>query len=211
MLSFYVGRFDSVEINNSFYRLPNTAALRNWRDITPVGFDFSVKASRYLTHMKKLKEPRPGLKKFLLRVESLKEKLGPILFQLPPGWQCNSDRLHAFLDALPEKHSYSFEFRDPTWHNQTVYTLLKRFNAAFCIYELAGFQSPTEVTADFVYVRLHGPSAAYQGRYTRKSLEAWARRIAKWRRSFKHIYVYFDNDQAGYAAQNALELKRLLE
>jgi uncharacterized protein YecE (DUF72 family) len=211
MLSFYVERFDSVEINNSFYRLPDTAALKNWRAITPAGFDFSVKASRYLTHMKKLKEPRPGLKKFLPRVESLKEKLGPILFQLPPGWQCNPDRLQAFLDALPEKHSYSFEFRDSTWHSQTVYTLLKRFNAAFCIYELAGFQSPTELTADFVYVRLHGPSAAYQGRYTRKSLEAWAGRIAEWRRSLKDIYVYFDNDQAGYAAKNALELKRLLE
>ena len=211
MLSFYAERFDSVEINNSFYRLPNPAALRSWRDLTPAGFDFSVKASRYLTHMKKLKEPRPGLRKFLPRVESLKEKLGPILFQLPPGWQCNPDRLHAFLDALPEKHSYSFEFRDSTWHGQTVYRLLKRFNAAFCIYELAGFQSPTEVTADFVYVRLHGPSAAYQGRYTRKSLEAWARHISKWRHSSKDIYIYFDNDQAGYAAQNALELKRLLE
>jgi uncharacterized protein YecE (DUF72 family) len=211
MLSFYFQRFDCVEINNSFYRLPNIHALKTWHDTTPAGFCFSVKGSRFLTHMKKLKDPKPGLKKFFSRIERLGKKLGPILFQLPPNWHCNPDRLHGFLEALPPSHSYGFEFRDPSWHTDSVYRLLERFNAAFCIYELAGFQSPIKLTADFAYVRLHGPLGPYQGRYGRKSLAAWADRIGDWRRSCRRIHVYFDNDQAGYAALNALELKKLLE
>jgi uncharacterized protein YecE (DUF72 family) len=211
MLPFYAQKFDSVEINNSFYRLPAPEALRSWRDITAAEFDFAVKGSRFLTHMKKLKDPKLGLKKFFRRIDTLGQKLGPILFQLPPNWQCNVDRLHAFLDALPEKHRYGFEFRDPSWHVSNIYKLLEGFNAAYCIYELAGFHSPIEITADFAYVRLHGPSGAYQGCYSRKSLSAWAERIGKWRPVLRHIYVYFDNDQCGYAAQNALELKELVE
>jgi uncharacterized protein YecE (DUF72 family) len=211
MLDFYVQKFDSVEINNSFYRLPIPGALKNWRDNTPKGFEFAVKGSRYLTHMKKLKDPKPGLKNFFSRIKLLGNKLGPIVFQLPPRFECNSKRLETFLVALPKKRRYSFEFRDPTWHRPEIYKLLERHNAAYCIYELAGFQSPIEVTADFVYIRLHGPSGPYQGLYTKKSLAAWASRIEKWRHSLKQVYIYFDNDQAGYAARNALELKTLLE
>ena len=211
MLAFYIQKFDSVEINNTFYRLPIPGALKNWRDSTPDSFDFSVKGSRYLTHMKKLKDPKPGLKNFFSRIRLLGKKLGPIVFQLPPRFECNPERLHAFLKALPAKHSYSFEFRDPSWHGREIYQLLERFNAAYCIYDLAGFQSPIELTADFVYIRLHGPSGPYQGLYTKKSLAAWASRIRKWLETSKHVYIYFDNDQAGYAAQNALELKKLLK
>ena len=211
MLHFYVQKFDSVEINNSFYRLPIPDAVRDWRDHTPKGFGFSVKGSRYLTHMKKLKDPKPGVKNFFSRIDLLGKKLGPIVFQLPPRFDCNSERLQAFLVALPKKHIYSFEFRDPSWHRPEIYHLLERFNAACCIYELAGFQSPIELTADFVYVRLHGPSGPYQGLYTKKSLAMWAARIEKWRQRLKQVYVYFDNDQAGYAARNALQLKTLLQ
>ena len=210
MLLFYVGRLDTVEINNSFYRLPVATAVKNWYEVTPAKFCFSVKGSRYLTHMKKLKDPEPGLAKFFRPIDKLKEKLGPVVFQLPPGWQCNAERLASFLAALPRKHRYAFELRDATWHNQTIYSLLCRHNAAFCIYELAGFQSPAEITADFAYVRLHGPLGAYQGSYTREHLVGWARQIHGWRGTLKDIYIYFDNDQNGFAALNALELKDMV-
>jgi uncharacterized protein YecE (DUF72 family) len=207
MLVFYARQFDTVEINNSFYRLPIPGAVRCWRETTPPEFCFSVKGSRYLTHMKKLKDPKPGLAKFFRAIENLGKKLGPIVFQLPPGWRCNADRLDSFLKALPHKHRYSFELRDSSWHNQDVYTLLRRHNAAFCIYELAGFQSPGEITADFVYVRLHGPLGAYQGSYTKDHLAGWARQIRRWQQILKDVYLYFDNDQSGFAALNASELK----
>ncbi len=211
MLNCYTSRFETVEINNSFYRLPSISALKQWRDSAPAGFCFAVKGSRYLTHMKKLKDPKPGLGKFFSRIDHLEKKLGPILFQLPPGWKCNGERLGSFLAALPKKHRYAFEFRDVTWHNSTIYELLRRYNAAFCIYELAGFEAAPEITADFTYVRLHGPLAnAYQGRYTRQRLTSWARRIKRWRGTLKDIYVYFDNDQQGFAAINALELKKMV-
>lgn len=160
--------------------------------------------------MKKLKDPKSGLQKFLQRVETLGKKLGPILFQLPPAWRCNLDRLASFLAALPPKHRSAFEFRNPTWHDQTTYELLRRYNAAFCVYELAGFQSPIEITADFAYIRFHGPGGAYQGRYKEKQLGNWASQINRWQGRLKDIYVYFDNDQHGYAACNALELIKLL-
>jgi uncharacterized protein YecE (DUF72 family) len=210
MLLFYAGRFDTVEINNSFYRLPILTAVKNWYEITPSKFCFSVKASRYLTHMKKLKDPEAGLAKFFQRIEDLEEKLGPIVFQLPPGWRCNVDRLASFLKALPRTHRYSFELRDSSWHNQDVYTLLRGHNAAFCIYELAGFQSPGEITADFAYVRLHGPLGPYQGSYSKDHLADWSRQIRRWQRILKDVFVYFDNDQSGFAALNASELKHRL-
>jgi uncharacterized protein YecE (DUF72 family) len=210
MFPFYVQHFDTVEVNNSFYRLPTTTALRDWNKIAPSKFCFAVKASRFLTHMKKLKDPKPGLRIFLERMNALERKLGPLLFQLPPRWQCNSERLASFLAVLPRKHRSAFEFRDPTWHQQTIYRLLRRYNSAFCGYELAGFQSPIEITADFAYIRLHGPNAAYPGRYTEKLLAGWAEQIRHWQRRLTDVYVYFDNDQHGYAALNALELKKIL-
>jgi uncharacterized protein YecE (DUF72 family) len=211
MLSSYGRQFDTVEINNSFYRLPTMIAIENWRDLTPAEFCFSVKGSRYLTHMKKLKDPKPGLAKFFRRIEKLGKKLGPILFQLPPGWQCNVDRLDSFLTVLPRKHRYAFEFRNLSWHNQAIYELLRRHNAAFCVYELAGFQSPGEITTDFTYVRLHGPLGAYQGSYQKERLADWWRQIRRWQQTLKDAFVYFDNDQGGFAARNALELKAMLK
>jgi uncharacterized protein YecE (DUF72 family) len=210
MLRWYLERFDTVEINNSFYRLPAAQTFAAWRDATPARFTFAVKGSRYITHRKKLKDAVPALSRFLPPVEALGAKLGPILFQLPPRWSCNVARLTEFLSSLPARHRYTFEFRDPSWHDPAVYRLLTRHNAAFCIYELGGFVSPLAVTADFVYVRLHGPGAKYQGDYAADALEAWAWRIRGWRRALEAVYVYFDNDQAGYAAKNAAELKRLV-
>jgi uncharacterized protein YecE (DUF72 family) len=210
MLAWYQEHFDTVEINNSFYRLPTESALEQWRSSTPANFCFSVKGSRYLTHMKKLKDPDAGLEKFFSRVDLLKNKLGPILFQLPPNFDVNMQRLEEFLDALPRHHRYSFEFRNETWNNAEVFRLLRKRNVAYCAFHLAGYQSPVEITADITYVRLHGPGGKYQGSYDDKALGSWARRIKEWRRELKAIYVYFDNDDSGYAAQNALRLRELV-
>jgi uncharacterized protein YecE (DUF72 family) len=208
MLSFYVDHFNTVEINNTFYHLPLPGTLDTWRRRTPPAFCFAVKASRFLTHMKKLKDPEQGLARFLPLVERLKHKLGPVLFQLPPRWACDADRLESFLQALPRRHRYSFEFRDSSWHAPMIYRLLERYDVAFCIYQLAGFSSPIQLTTDFTYIRLHGPtSKAYQGSYDDASLTKWAERIDGWQTKLKSIYVYFDNDQSGFAAKNALQLK----
>ncbi len=210
LLDYYCQHFDSVEINNSFYHLPSEHALEQWRDTTPPGFRFAAKASRYITHMKKLKDPQQGLETFMERIDLLGNKLGPILYQLPPRWHCNPARLAAFLDALDETRRHAFEFRDESWINADILQMLEQHNAAFCIYELAGYRSPLHVTADFVYIRLHGPEGAYQGSYDGRTLAAWARRIGKWRAQGIDVYCYFDNDEAGYAVENALDLQARL-
>lgn len=209
MLAYYTTLFETVEINNSFYRLPSEDALEQWRESTPAKFLFAMKASRFLTHMKKLKDPEPGLANFMPRADILGRKLGPILFQLPPWWDCNAERLEGFLEALPRRHRYSFEMRNAGWHNLEIYRLLRKHSAAFCIFEIAGFQSTQEITANFTYVRLHGPGGAYQGSYSRETLLEWASRIRGWRKDLRDIYVYFDNDQEAFAARNALTLKEL--
>jgi uncharacterized protein YecE (DUF72 family) len=209
-LEYYAGRFSTVEINNSFYRRPERATLIQWRDATPRSFLFAVKASRYITHMKKLTDSRKPLAAFLARVGVLEDKLGPILFQLPPRWKVNAERLRAFLRLLPKDRRFAFEFRDPSWFTQEVYDALADAKAAFCIYQLAGLQSPGEMTADFVYVRLHGPTAeAYRGRYPAQTLRGWAGAFAGWTRAGKDVYCYFDNDEAGYAALDAARLREM--
>jgi uncharacterized protein YecE (DUF72 family) len=141
----------------------------------------------------------------------LRQTLGPILFQLPPRWPANPERLENLLAILPRKLRYAFEFRDPSWHTPPIYEILRHHNAAFCIFDFAGFQSPLEITADFTYIRLHGPGGKYQGSYSHSALSGWAERIAEWRGRLRSVFVYFDNDQEGYAARNALELKQLVE
>ena len=210
MLNYYARDFDTVEVNNSFYRLPAAATFDAWRKSTPAAFSFAVKGSRYLTHRKKLLDPKPALDRLMEAAEGLGRKLGPILFQLPPNWQCNPDRLQAFLRSLSSGPRYSIEFRDQSWHNSQVFQLLRDHNVAFCIYELGGVRSPIEVTADFVYVRLHGPGNKYQGDYSTETLKSWAAHIERWIDSSRDVYVYFDNDQAGYAVKNARELKQRL-
>jgi len=209
-LDHYARHFDTVEVNSTFYRLPPESGLDMWRESSPKGFTFAAKGSRFLTHMKKLKDPAPGIAKFFERVDRLGHKLGPIVFQLPPFWEVNLERLEAFLDALPPRHKYAFELRNPTWHTEIVYRLLRRHNAAFCIFEIAGFQSGLEITANWTYIRLHGPGGAYEGSYPGATLRHWARNIRNWQRDLRAIYLYFDNDQSGYAVQNALFLKRQL-
>jgi uncharacterized protein YecE (DUF72 family) len=207
-LAHYARYLASVEVNRSFYRLPTAEQFAAWRQATPPGFVFAVKASRYITHLKKLMAPETTLPPLLAAVAGLEEKLGPLLFQLPPRWRPDPGRLQVFLEALPAGVRAAFELRDARWHSDAVLNLLEAHGAAFCVYELAGFVSPRAVTADFAYLRLHGPGAAYGGRYGRWALAAWA----DWLRSQKvaAAYVYFDNDEAGYAVQDALDLEAML-
>lgn len=209
-LKYYAKHFLSVEINSSFYHLPEKKTLQHWQQTVPDDFIFCVKASRYITHMKKLNDPQQSLATFFEHISLLGEKLGPILFQLPPHWNFNAERLNGFLHMLSADYCYAFEFRDQSWHNAEAYDLLSKHNAAFCIYELDGFLSPKKITADFVYVRLHGPNGAYQGSYGAPTLSGWAGAFSTWSSQGREIYCYFDNDEAGYAAQNALQLNEML-
>lgn len=210
MLDYYAQHFDTVELNTTFYRLPPENGVDQWRESTPKGFTFAAKGSRFITHMKKLSDPELAIERYFERVDRLGAKLGPIVFQTPPWWEDNLERLDAFCAALPPKHRYAFELRNPTWHSAECYRILKRHNAAFCIFEIAGFHSPIEITANWTYVRLHGPGGAYQGSYSEETLRTWAERIRSWMEELRAAYVYFDNDQAGYAVQNALELNRMV-
>jgi uncharacterized protein YecE (DUF72 family) len=210
MLQEYAGHFLTVEINNSFYRLPAAGTFEEWREAVPSGFVFAVKASRYITHMKKLKDTEQAVSLLLERARFLAEKLGPILFQLPPRWSLDIDRLRSFLELLPKGYRYAFEFRDPSWFAPEVYEALSGIGAAFCIFDLNGMLSPKEVTSDFVYIRLHGPDGPYRGKYESETLAGWAGAISTWRREGRDVYCYFDNDEAGYAPQDALRLLNML-
>lgn len=210
-LRHYSQHFRTAEINSTFYGMPDKTTLAQWRDCTPDGFVFAVKASRYITHMKKLKDPEQPVASFLDRVRVLGEKLGPILFQLPPNWTLNLERLRSFLDALPRGVRYAFEFRAPSWFGERTEEALSEKGAAFCIYDFAHRQSPRSVTADFVYVRLHGPDGAYKGSYDDAALSGWAGDIAAWSREGKEAFCYFDNDEKGHAVSNALRLNELIK
>jgi uncharacterized protein YecE (DUF72 family) len=208
---FYSLFFDTVELNNPFYRLPSKQTFESWYEKSKDGFLYVVKASRFITHMKKLKDVKAALDLFLDHCNLLREKLGPILFQLPPGWLLNKDRLREFLAQLPQGYRFVFEFRNPSWYTEEVYQLLEKYNCAFCIYQLAGHMSPMVTTAGWVYIRLHGPTKnKYQGSYDFRTLREWASRCIEWRRSGKDVYVYFDNDDSGYAAFNAQVLEMLV-
>lgn len=205
-LAYYARHFSTVEINNTFYKLPAKKTLAAWRDGTPRHFLFACKASRFITHMKKLKDPEQAFTRFFDAVAVIEPKLGPILFQLPPRWHVNVERLAAFLATLPAGRRYAFEFRDESWFTPDVSDLLAQHGAALCAYDIAGRRSPAEVTADFAYVRLHGPGAAYEGRYDGRALSGWKRRFDGWRAEGKDVYCYFDNDQKAYAVGDALRL-----
>jgi uncharacterized protein YecE (DUF72 family) len=209
-LGFYAERLASVEVNGTFYRLIAQETFRKWCEQTPAGFVFACKGSRYLTHMKRLKEQGEGVRRLFERLEALEKRLGPVVFQLPDRFTPDLERLAAFIDALPRAHRYAFEFRDAAWFVPAVLSLLAERNVALCLYEFAGREAPFEVTADFVYIRLHGPDGAYQGSYSDAALEGWADRIRGWTRRGRDVYCYFDNDQNAYAPENALRLQALM-
>lgn len=209
-LTFYHSIFDTVELNNSFYKQPAPEKFSAWKKEVPKNFIYAVKANRYFTHLKKLKVSATDVNVFLDSAARLGEKLGPILFQLPPKWNVNLERLEAFLKLLPNSFRYAVEFRNATWYNLEVYALLQSYNVAFCIYELGSHISPSIQTANFLYIRLHGPGEKYKGNYSEATLKLWADFANKTAKTGKDVYLYFDNDEAAYAAFNAQQFLRLL-
>jgi uncharacterized protein YecE (DUF72 family) len=207
---YYARIFDTVEINNSFFRLPTATAFAAWREQAPPDFVYAVKASRFLTHMKKLRDPEEPLQRFFDRVRHLGSTLGPILYQLPPRWQVNLARFETFLSALPQGYSHVVEFRNASWLIDEVFELMERYSVAHCIHDMRPLSIPARVTAPPVYIRLHG-DPAHGGDYQAASLEIWTKRITEWQRRGLDIFVYFNNDIGGFAVQNAQTLKELLE
>ena len=210
-LNYYLNFFNTVEINNSFYRLPTAETFANWRQAVPPDFIYSVKASRFITHLKKLKDTQQALVDFIDHAAALEEKLGPILFQLPPRWNCDVARLAQFLQSLPAGLLYTFEFRNHTWYHEQVYDLLQQHQVAFCIYDLEQHQSPVVVTSNLVYIRLHGPIGKYNGSYSDEVLQNWAQAAYNWARESKTVYIYFDNDIGGHAVVDAQRLRAFVE
>ena len=208
-LKYYTKKFCTVELNNSFYRQPKKENFIAWKKSVPKDFVFAVKANRYFTHLKKLNVSAEDVDDLIDRCSGLGEKLGPILFQLPPRWKINFERLHRFLKLLPKGFQYTFEFREPSWYTTEIYDLLNAHNCACCIYHLAGHQSPILAIADFVYIRLHGPGEKYQGSYNENELKHWMKLAQSWIKEKRKVYIYFDNDQDAYAVFNALTLKEL--
>jgi uncharacterized protein YecE (DUF72 family) len=207
--SFYARSFDTVEINNSFYRLPSAGAFEAWRRQAPVGFVYSVKASRYLTHLKKLTEAEAPLSTFLERISYLVETLGPVLYQLPPNWRVNLPRFERFLGALPASTTHVVEFRDESWLSEEVFRLMEQHGVAHCIHDMHPLQVPPRVTARTVYIRFHG-DMQHSGDYPPATLATWALRIEDWHRQGHDVFAYFNNDIFGYAIKNALALKHML-
>jgi len=210
-LGYYAGKLHCVEVNNTFYKLPDPATLTNWSAQTPAHFIFAIKAWRVITHRKKLRDCGEAVDTFLELVTLLGDKLGPVLFQLPPHWHCNSQRLNEFLKLLPRQFRYTFEFRDPSWHTDEIYSLLMEHDAAFCMFELGDMQSPIISTADFIYIRLHGPKGPYTGNYSVRRLRKWADKISGWQAQGKDVFIFFDNDEAAYAVKNAILTDKLIK
>lgn len=207
---FYARHFATVEINNTFYRLPSDAVFDGWREQAPPGFVYALKASRFLTHVKRLADPAAPLEKFLSRARRLGDHLGPILYQLPPNWRVNLERLDGFLALLPRDLTHVVEFRDPTWLVEPTFELLARHGVSFCIISLPGFECPVRATAPTVYIRLHGAEWLYAGRYSLDQLRGWAEIIRRFLEEGCQVFVYFNNDAFGFAVANALELRELL-
>jgi uncharacterized protein YecE (DUF72 family) len=213
-LEHYARRFDTVEVNNTFYRLPNREAVANWERTVPAGFLFAVKMSRYLTHVRRLRDLDLGLQRFYERIEPLlrSPKLGPLLWQLPPTFRRDDDRLANALARLPRDHRHCFEFRHPSWFVDDVYELLRAHGAALVIGdrpEVKEFQAHV-FTAPWTFVRFHYGSRGRRGNYSETELREWAARFAEWRESVE-IFAYFNNDWEVFAVRNALRLKQLLQ
>lgn len=206
----YASVFDTVEINNTFYNLPEVSTFRQWRRRAPQGFLYAIKASRYLTHMKKLKDPREPLENLLGRARELGHHLGPILYQLPPRWARNPQRLGDFLAALPNRWRHVVEFRDPSWYHEESYDLLRRHGVALCLHDMPGSESPRLATAPFVYARYHGARGGYEGDYPHQRLAAWADWLGGQAGQGLDVYAYFNNDIGGFAPVNARQLREYL-
>ncbi|GIW42156.1 MAG: hypothetical protein KatS3mg076_2733 [Candidatus Binatia bacterium] len=206
--SHYARVFDTVEINNTFYRLPPAEVFERWRAAAPPGFLYALKFSRFGTHVKRLRDPAPVLENFLDRASRLEEHLGPILVQLPPNWKARPERLEGFFEAAAGAPvRWVVEFRDPSWLSEEVFRILERHGAALCIHDLLE-DHPRRRTADWVYLRYHGVN--YGGRYGPARLAREAAEIVEWLRAGIDVFAYFNNDREGWAVKDARDLRRFV-
>ena len=206
----YAQHFDTVEINNTFYHLPKEVSLQRWHKQAPKNFLYAVKANRYITHIKRLKDVSEEVDRFFERIGLLKSKLGPVLYQLPPSLRKDLDLLESFIKLLPKKLPAVFEFRHNSWFSEDTFELLNKYNAAFCVHDLSGKETPRIVTADIIYVRFHGPTGKYEGDYSKSMLQSWAKWLKDHTKEVRGIYAYFNNDIGGHAIQNTKQLKEQL-
>lgn len=204
---FYADHFDTVELNTSFYRLPRAEAFAGWRRRAPDGFTFAVKASRYLTHIKRLSEPAEPLERFWSRARRLGERFGPVLYQLPPRWALNEERLRSFLALVPRDHAQAIEFRDRRWYHPGVLEMLDAAGVALCLHDMPLSAPSVGRVGPLVYMRFHGSGALYGGRYTDEVLDAWADRMAEWSAAGWPVWAYFNNDIGGHAIRDAERLR----
>jgi len=222
-LDYYTETFDTVEINNTFYRLPEPRVFARWRRDTPEGFLVAVKASRYLTHMRKLRQPLLPVRRLLVRAAALESRLGPLLYQLPSDLRASLPRLREFLAALrrvgesvrsrrphlpPFQHV--IEFRHDSWYTDEVFQALTEHGVSLCLHDKAGSATPLAAVGPLVYVRFHGPTGVYQGQYTRRALSRWAAWLGERHREGRAVFAYFNNDPDAAAVVNALALRDLL-
>jgi uncharacterized protein YecE (DUF72 family) len=210
-LGFYAQHFPTVEINYSFYRLPEKSVFETWREQTPPGFIFAVKASRFLTHMKKLKDPEEPLSRLMERASGLQEKLGSILFQFPHTWQLNLERLECFLELLKTypQQRYTFEFRHQSWLIPEVYKLLESAEAALCLPVSPTVPLDVNLTSNWTYIRMH--SGQWGVGYSDEELKKWANRVSSFLAQNIDIYIYFNNDPDGYAIRDARRICTFLD
>lgn len=209
-LEFYSQHFSTVELNNTFYQLPSEKAFTTWRQSPPPGFVYAVKVSRLITHLKKLRNVEGALGNFLSRARLLEEKLGPLLYQLPPNMPRNEQVLEGFLSLLPQGLHHVFEFRSESWLDESVFDLLRRYNVGFCMFDMPDLTTPLVATADFAYIRFHGSVGMYESCYSDEELEEWAKKISQLGQNLKAIYIYFNNDSQAFAVRNAITLRKYL-
>ena len=209
-LSFYARQFNTVELNNSFYRLPSEKAFTTWRESTPDNFVFAVKVSRYITHIRRLKDSGSAVENFLSRADLLGRKLGPLLYQLPPSMKRNDELLKSFLSSLPTRYRHVVEFRHESWVEEAVFDILRTHNVGLCVFDMPGSSCPLVATSDFGYVRFHGSEGLYSSRYSDEELSRWAEDIARLGHNVRASYIYFNNDAMAFAVQNAMTLGNLL-
>ncbi len=209
-LAYYSRHFDTVELNNTFYHLPKARTITNWHDNAPAGFVYAVKASRYITHVKRLNDPAESIERFFELVNLLKRRLGPVLYQLPPSQHKDIEKLDAFIECLPMRHHAVFEFRHRSWYAQDTFDLLARRGVAFCVHDMSESASPRVITGEMAYIRFHGTSGRYAGGYTEGMLAEWADWIREQGKHVAAVYAYFNNDVEGHAIKNARTLKGML-
>ena len=209
-LEFYADRFDTVELNNSFYRLPDAEVFSRWAKRVPQRFAFAVKASRYLTHVRRLREPDEPLRRLWSRADRLGNHLGPMLYQLPPRWRPNYDRLAAFLASIPRERLQAIEIRDRRWYGPQLTGMLADASVALCLHDMPESSSAPVRVGPFLYVRFHGAGERYGGVYSAQRLTAWAARMAVWSEQGSPVWAYFNNDIGGHAIRDADRLRSLL-